>query len=106
MRSATDDHGKLQDFTFVNTRAKSASLLIFFKVGIGATKNGQFKLIKPADTYLFIRFSGNTILNIVLFYHYFYTSYKATTAHIAQIEEMNYKQSNNQYTSHGAVLKS
>jgi len=37
--------------------------------------------IKPAGTYLFIRFSGNTILNIVLFYHYFYTSYRATTAH-------------------------
>jgi len=30
-------------------------------------KNGQFRPIKPAGTYLFIKFSGTTILNIVLF---------------------------------------
>lgn len=43
-------------------------------------ENGQFRRAKPAGTYLFIRFSSNTILNI-FFYHYFRTSYRASTTH-------------------------
>jgi len=44
-------------------------------------KHGQFRPIKHAGTDLFIRFSGTIILNIVLFYHYYYISYRATTGH-------------------------
>jgi len=41
-------------------------------------KNEQFRPIEPAGTHLFIKFSGNIILNIVSNNNYFYTSYKAT----------------------------
>lgn len=46
-------------------------------------KHGQFRPIKRPGTYLFIRFSDNTILNIISFYHYFhcFSLYRTNTAH-------------------------
>jgi len=76
MRSAADDREKLQEFMLVDIRRKNSFIFNFLQDS-GLKKKGQFKPIKPA--YLFIRFSGNTILNIILFYRYFYTSYWAIT---------------------------
>jgi len=76
MQSAADDHEKLQDFTLEDTQSET-SLINFLR----GYEKMQFRPIKPADTYLFIKFSGNKILNIVLFYHYFYTSYRTITIH-------------------------
>jgi len=46
----------------VDTRARTATLQTFMRPESGLRKNGQFRL-KPADTYLFIKISDNTIFN-------------------------------------------
>lgn len=38
---------------------------LFTRLELGLRENGQFRRAKPAGTYLFIKFSGNTILNIL-----------------------------------------
>jgi len=63
----------------------------FMRLESELQKNDQFRP-KSAGTYLFIKISGNTILNF--FYHYFHTLYKATTAYKYRTNTRNgYKRS-------------
>jgi len=68
---------KLRELMLVYPEREQPHYKFFMRLESELWKNGQFRP-KPADTYLFIKIAGNTILNF--FYHYFHTSYRATTA--------------------------
>jgi len=70
----------------------------FMTLESGLQKNGQFRP-KPAGTYLFIKTSGNTILNF--FYHYFHTG-RPRRINSVQIQEMVTNDPTYQYTNRDA----
>lgn len=61
---------------------------LFARLESRLRENGQFRRAKPAGTYLFIRFSSNTILNIFFIIIFVLRTGRVRRINTAQIEEM------------------